>query len=187
LDTGLPLAPSASFNAWREKGRFVKKGENAISPFMPISVKRRADKNAPTDTAEAEEGGTPVMAATLSYWPSSDSGERGYRRSASSGHPGIQKHHRASARSQSNAHIAHRPHQLFVAAVAAAQSWQITPQSLVSALTEPDATKASRAMRGIGHAEDEQDRHRGDRQGAGRRLKTTRSVRQRTDFGRRLR
>ena len=63
---GLPLAPIASFNAWREKGRFVKKGEKAISPFMPISVKRRADKNAPTDTAEAEKGGTPVMAATLS-------------------------------------------------------------------------------------------------------------------------
>jgi len=53
LDKGLPLAPIASFNAWREKGRFVKKGEKAISLFMPISVKRRADKDAPADSAEA--------------------------------------------------------------------------------------------------------------------------------------
>jgi hypothetical protein len=58
LDKGLPLAPIASFNAWREKGRFVKKGEKAISLFMPISVKRRADKDAPADSAEAGEGGT---------------------------------------------------------------------------------------------------------------------------------
>ena len=53
MDKGLPLAPIASFNAWREKGRFVKKGEKAISLFMPISVKRRADKDAPADSAEA--------------------------------------------------------------------------------------------------------------------------------------
>ena len=53
LDKGLPLAPIASFNAWREKGRFVKKGEKAISLFMPISVKRRADKDAPADSDEA--------------------------------------------------------------------------------------------------------------------------------------
>ena len=55
---GLPLAPIASFNAWREKGRFVKKGEKAISLFMPITVKRRADKDAPADTVEAGEGGS---------------------------------------------------------------------------------------------------------------------------------
>ena len=48
---GLPLAPIASFNAWRQQGRFVKKGEKAISLFMPVNVKRRADKG-----AEAEEG-----------------------------------------------------------------------------------------------------------------------------------
>ena len=53
LGKGLPLAPIASFNAWREKGRFVKKGEKAISLFMPISVKRRADNDAPADTVEA--------------------------------------------------------------------------------------------------------------------------------------
>ena len=55
FDKGLPLAPIASFNAWREKGRFVKKGEKAICLFMPISVKRRADKDAPTEPAASAE------------------------------------------------------------------------------------------------------------------------------------
>ena len=65
---GLPLAPIASFNAWREKGRFVKKGEKAISLFMPISVKRRADKDAPADSAEAGEGGTFSMFMLRPNW-----------------------------------------------------------------------------------------------------------------------
>ncbi len=65
---GLPLAPIASFNAWREKGRFVRKGEKAISLFMPISVKRRADKDAPTDSAEAGEGGTFSMFMLRPNW-----------------------------------------------------------------------------------------------------------------------
>jgi hypothetical protein len=58
LDKGLPLAPIASFNAWRAMGRFVKKGEKAISLFMPVSVKRRADKDTPADATEKGEGGT---------------------------------------------------------------------------------------------------------------------------------
>ena len=68
LDKGLPLAPIASFNAWREKGRFVKKGEKAISLFMPISVKRRTDKRAPADTGEAGEGGTFSMFMLRPNW-----------------------------------------------------------------------------------------------------------------------
>ena len=65
---GLQLAPIASFNAWREKGRFVKKGEKAISLFMPISVKRRADKDAPADSAGAGEGGTFSMFMLRPNW-----------------------------------------------------------------------------------------------------------------------
>lgn len=48
-EKGLPLSPIASFNAWKEKGRFVKKGEKAISLFMPVTVKNRkaaADQSA---------------------------------------------------------------------------------------------------------------------------------------------
>ena len=37
LDKGLPLAPIASFNAWREKGRFVKKEDEALlRDFMQL-------------------------------------------------------------------------------------------------------------------------------------------------------
>ena len=68
FDKGLPLAPIASFNAWREKGRFVKKGAKAISLFMPISVKRRADKEALADTGEAGEGGTFSMFMLRPNW-----------------------------------------------------------------------------------------------------------------------
>jgi N-terminal domain of anti-restriction factor ArdC len=57
LGRGLPLAPIASFNAWREKGRFVKKGEKAICLFMPITVKRRADKDASVDTSALTDAG----------------------------------------------------------------------------------------------------------------------------------
>jgi len=57
LERGLPLAPVTSLNAWREKGRFAKKGEKAISLFMPISMKRRAGKDAPANSAESGEAG----------------------------------------------------------------------------------------------------------------------------------
>jgi hypothetical protein len=72
LGKGLPLAPIASFNAWREKGRFVRKGEKAICLFMPISVKRRTDKDAPADSAEAGavegSGGTFSMFVLRRNW-----------------------------------------------------------------------------------------------------------------------
>ena len=53
LDRGLPLSPIASFNAWREKGRRVKKGEKAICLFMPVSVKRKADRSSSGEAADA--------------------------------------------------------------------------------------------------------------------------------------
>lgn len=37
---GLPLAPIASFKAWKDKGRSVRKGEKAIALCMPITCKR---------------------------------------------------------------------------------------------------------------------------------------------------
>lgn len=39
-ERGLELSPIASFNAWKEKGRTVKKGEKALKLFMPITVKK---------------------------------------------------------------------------------------------------------------------------------------------------
>jgi hypothetical protein len=51
---GLPLSPIASFNTWKEKGRFVRKGQKAISLFMPVTVKtRKTDR----ETGEAIEAG----------------------------------------------------------------------------------------------------------------------------------
>ena len=40
---GLPLAPIASFNKWKEQGRHVTKGEKAISLIMPLSIKSKAE------------------------------------------------------------------------------------------------------------------------------------------------
>ncbi len=51
----LPFTPIASFNAWKEKGRFVKKGQKAIQLFMPVSVKRQ-EQNV-SEAVEAGEGG----------------------------------------------------------------------------------------------------------------------------------
>ena len=37
---GIPLGPLASFNRWKELGRYVRKGEKAIELCMPITCKR---------------------------------------------------------------------------------------------------------------------------------------------------
>ena len=52
---GLALTPIASFNAWKDKGRFVKKGQKALSLFMPVSVKRKEVADA-GQNAEATGG-----------------------------------------------------------------------------------------------------------------------------------
>lgn len=40
-ERGMPLAPIASFNRWKELGRQVKKGEKALSLIMPVTMKRK--------------------------------------------------------------------------------------------------------------------------------------------------
>lgn len=58
---GLRLSPIASFNAWKEKGRFVQKGQKALSLWMPVSVKCRKQKGAAAgdsaDSADSAESG----------------------------------------------------------------------------------------------------------------------------------
>lgn len=49
-DRGLTLGPIASFNRWKELGRFVRKGQKAIELCMPVTVKRTA-----TDEQTGEE------------------------------------------------------------------------------------------------------------------------------------
>ena len=43
---GIPIGPIASFNRWKELGRYVRKGEKAIELCMPITCKRRQTPDA---------------------------------------------------------------------------------------------------------------------------------------------
>jgi antirestriction protein ArdC len=51
---GIPLGPLASFNRWKELGRYVRKGEKAIELCMPITCRRtiEAVNNAGNATGE---------------------------------------------------------------------------------------------------------------------------------------
>ncbi len=54
MDRGLKLSPIASFQAWREKGRNVQRGQSAISLYMPVILKR---KDIDPETGEEIEAG----------------------------------------------------------------------------------------------------------------------------------
>ena len=71
---GLPLSPIASFNAWKEQGRFVKKGQKAINLFMPVSVKRH-EKNDAAEGEEGEGGGAFNVFILRAHWFSLDQTE----------------------------------------------------------------------------------------------------------------
>jgi hypothetical protein len=45
-ERGLELGPIATFNTWKERGRFVRKGERALLLCMPMNFKRKDDANA---------------------------------------------------------------------------------------------------------------------------------------------
>src|SRR5437016_8294226 len=44
---GIQLGPIASFNRWKELGRYVKSGEKAIELCMPVTVKRTVKETGP--------------------------------------------------------------------------------------------------------------------------------------------
>jgi len=50
---GLPLGPIATFPAWKSKGRFVKKGEKALTLCMPVTGHRKKDTE--TEDTETED------------------------------------------------------------------------------------------------------------------------------------
>jgi hypothetical protein len=50
-ERGITPGPIASFNAWKERGRFVQKGQRAIALWMPITSKRTIEQHG----AEPEE------------------------------------------------------------------------------------------------------------------------------------
>lgn len=51
---GLPLSPIASFGRWKTLGRSVRRGEKALSLWMPIAVKRRPEEPS-GEVGDAEE------------------------------------------------------------------------------------------------------------------------------------
>src|SRR6516165_4913169 len=44
---GIALGPIASFNRWKELGRYVKKGEKAVTLCMPVTCKRVIKEDGP--------------------------------------------------------------------------------------------------------------------------------------------
>lgn len=55
VERGIELGPLASFNAWKDKGRHVKKGAKAIELCMPITKKAVKDTEKQDGTVEHEE------------------------------------------------------------------------------------------------------------------------------------
>ena len=53
-ERGITPGPIATFMGWKEKRRFVRKGEKAITLCMPVTCKRKAD-DAATDAPESEQ------------------------------------------------------------------------------------------------------------------------------------
>jgi len=51
-ERGLALGPLASFNAWKQKGRYVKRGQRALWLWMPITVKRAVTNDDGTEETE---------------------------------------------------------------------------------------------------------------------------------------
>src|SRR2546426_2384946 len=52
---GIQLGPIASFNRWKELGRYVKKGQKAIELCMPVTCKRTVKEEGPNgNEAETE-------------------------------------------------------------------------------------------------------------------------------------
>jgi antirestriction protein ArdC len=53
-ERGIPPGPIATFMGWKDKGRFVRKGEKAIVLCMPVTCKRKATDGPTADAAELD-------------------------------------------------------------------------------------------------------------------------------------
>jgi antirestriction protein ArdC len=63
LGRGITPGPLASFNRWKELGRNVKKGEKAISLWMPVTCKRKT-----TDENDTESDATYQLFVIKNHW-----------------------------------------------------------------------------------------------------------------------
>ena len=53
-ERGIPPGPIATFMGWKEKGRFVRKGEKAITLCQPVTVKRKPNADPPPPAGSTE-------------------------------------------------------------------------------------------------------------------------------------
>ena len=53
-ERGILPGPIATFKGWKDKGRYVRKGEKAIVLCMPVTCTRKAEGDQPTASAEPE-------------------------------------------------------------------------------------------------------------------------------------
>jgi hypothetical protein len=61
---GIELGPIATFMGWKDKGRYVRKGEKAIALCMPVTCKGRKD----TDAPDGEKSATFTRFVFRSNW-----------------------------------------------------------------------------------------------------------------------
>jgi hypothetical protein len=54
IERGLQPGPIATFPSWKAKGRFVRKGEKALTLCMPITITRKGDQVEQGDEAQPE-------------------------------------------------------------------------------------------------------------------------------------
>lgn len=53
-ERGIAPGPIATFMGWKDKGRYVRKGEKAIVLCMPVTCKRKANADRPADSTEPD-------------------------------------------------------------------------------------------------------------------------------------
>jgi len=82
VQRGIAPGPIATFMGWKEKGRYVRKGEKALTLCMPVTVKRKADDVDADDQPEmftrfvyrphwfvvSQTDGQPLAAVALPAW-----------------------------------------------------------------------------------------------------------------------
>src|SRR5204863_979440 len=68
-ERGITPGPIATFMGWKDKGRFVKKGEKAILLCMPVTCKRKATDDQPSATDRPDLTSTSPTFTRFVYRP----------------------------------------------------------------------------------------------------------------------
>lgn len=67
-ERGIAPGPIATFKSWKDKGRYVRKGERAIVLCMPVTCKRKATEGTPSADAGDETADTFTMFTYRPNW-----------------------------------------------------------------------------------------------------------------------